>query len=284
MLIHISEVLSGYDCYCFHCKEKMVAVNRERNKIIPHFRHKPGSNCDVSLETYLHWLAKEVLSKHLDSIELPEINSKYLFEDEQSKMLEILFEKYEVPKEFQRKFFYGHILQPITKIELTNHSIEKTFKSIQGKIKVDFVIENDLSPLFIEPFFSNPIDDDKLRKIEQLDISTISIDLRPFGGDKGYDFTLPKFRKYISDPQSKSWKYLRNSKRQRLLKKYRNSIEEDIANHTNTFNDYHNVSKEITELQKSMEPILNKLSEIRRNINNKNSELKSILDTVKPSE
>lgn len=280
MLIHISEVSSGYDCYCFACKEKMVAVNKESNKVIPHFRHKPGSNCSVRLETYLHWLAKEVLSKHTDFIELPEINSKHLLEDESSKILKILFKKYKVPKELQRKFFYGHMLQPVTKIELKNHSLEETFNSSLGKIKVDFVIKDDIAPLFIEPFFTNTINDEKLRKIEQLDISTISINLCRFGGAKGYNFTLPKFINYISGPQGKAWIYLRKNKRQKLLTKYRNALEKDIANQTNTFKDFHKIRKEIDELKGSLDPLRNELSKIRNKIAIKNSELKSILDSV----
>lgn len=54
---------------CPICKDNFVAV---LNHQTPHFKHKTRVNCSGSLETYIHWLAKEVF-KDLGEFEIPQL-------------------------------------------------------------------------------------------------------------------------------------------------------------------------------------------------------------------
>lgn len=279
-LKHISEVSSGDIVYCFHCKEDMVAINNPNIKIAPHFRHKPDSNCNAKFESFIHWLAKEVLSKKLKTIHLPEINTKDLHShsNEKSDILKKLFSKHRVHNELKRDFFKTYVVQPITEIKNENHSIEKIFKTTEGgSIKVDFVIEHKTTPLFIEPFYTNPISEDKLRKIKMLDVTTIAINLSSFGIRSDYDFNLQNFIKYIKSPESKTWTYLRKKKIEKLLNEYEKSLEKDIISNLDRIEECNQVFKEIEKLQKSMEPLQSQISSIRSKITEKKSVINSIL-------
>lgn len=277
--VHINEVSTGYDCYCFHCNENMVTVNSPKNKVAPHFKHKPNSNCSANFETFIHWLAKELLSKHIDAIELPEITTQNLYakSDEKSIILDKLFIKYNVPKEFKTKFFKRYVLQKTAEIKRKEYSIEKIFKTERASIKVDFVIENKTTPLFVEPFYSNPIDEDKLRKIELLDVSTIAINLQPFGINRDFDFNLVEFTKYIKGAKSKYWVYLRENKAQKLLAKYQQYLEKDIQNHLNILKEFEKVNIEIDEIQKLMEPLQREMSILRSRIDKKQAIIEAMI-------
>lgn len=281
-LIHISEVSSGYNCYCFHCKKEMIAVNNPENKVAPHFKHKPGSNCVANFETYIHWLAKEILSKNLQEIELPAINSRELFYYDYAvtEMRDSILKKYNVPDEFRTFFNKSYTLQESKTEKIKSFSIEKEYITILGNIRVDFVLESDQFPLFIEPFFTNKIDGEKKKKIELLDISTISINLAPFGCPNGYDFSLMQLEAYIKSPQSKYWIYVRTAKRKKLVESFKKKLVNDITLLKDDIYKFHSVQNEIGGLEKSKDPLRRQITKISINIENKKSELKSILDKV----
>lgn len=64
-LMHVSEVLKGLECNCFcpHCKNKLIAKNGGSYKI-PHFAHANGSDCVGAKESALHKMAKDILYEH----------------------------------------------------------------------------------------------------------------------------------------------------------------------------------------------------------------------------
>ncbi len=72
-LVNAKDVLNGLacNCYCFECKQDLIAVNQER-KQRAHFRHQKDSNCKMNYETFIHWVTKEVF-KTLSSIKLPPV-------------------------------------------------------------------------------------------------------------------------------------------------------------------------------------------------------------------
>jgi len=54
---------------CPVCKDNFIAIINHRN---PHFRHKPNTECSGNLESYIHWLTKEVF-KQIGELDIPEL-------------------------------------------------------------------------------------------------------------------------------------------------------------------------------------------------------------------
>lgn len=75
-LVHIDDVPNGYECGCFcpHCKNPLCAKNGGKIKT-HHFAHLSGADCKSAVESALHIMAKEVLSKY-KKIMLPPIPYK----------------------------------------------------------------------------------------------------------------------------------------------------------------------------------------------------------------
>lgn len=75
-LVHIDDVPNGYECGCFcpHCKKPLCAKNGGKIKT-HHFAHLSGADCKSAVESALHIMAKEVLSKY-KKIMLPPIPYK----------------------------------------------------------------------------------------------------------------------------------------------------------------------------------------------------------------
>lgn len=76
---HINEVESGLacNCYCPHCKAKLIAINSkpESESKAHHFAHVKGSDCVWSDESSLHILAKQVLAEE-QKIMLPALQGE----------------------------------------------------------------------------------------------------------------------------------------------------------------------------------------------------------------
>ena len=65
-LVHINSVPNGNDCGCFcpHCKSKLCAKNGGTSeKMIHHFAHQSGADCIGAIESALHKMAKDVISR-----------------------------------------------------------------------------------------------------------------------------------------------------------------------------------------------------------------------------
>lgn len=75
-LVHIDDVPNGDECNCFcpHCNSPLCAKNGGKIKT-HHFAHLSGADCKGAVESALHIMAKEVLSKY-KKIMLPPIPYK----------------------------------------------------------------------------------------------------------------------------------------------------------------------------------------------------------------
>lgn len=215
-LVNIEDVVNGKacNCYCHECKQDMIAINNENNKVRAHFRHDNNSNCSLSFESYLHWLTKEIF-KETNVIKLPELESTILFPyiTEHNKYL---FKKNNTPKFLEDKINY-EILKDIKKrlveIKYDKVEVEKEYQTSLGSIRVDVVLtffrENGKEKtIFIEPFMSNQIDNHKLEKLKELNISTLSINLNKFLNVKAFFFKKEELKNFLlKNILSKEWKH-----------------------------------------------------------------------------
>lgn len=142
----IENVESGLKCGCIcpSCGEPLVA--RKGAKRMHHFAHYFGHNCEYGYETSLHLAAKEILSK-ANRIMLPAV---YVQFPNSPKAPELYCESKE--------------------IEIERVELEKRFQDVIP----DVVIYAGGKQLFLEVYVTHAIDDVKLKKLKESDISTIS--------------------------------------------------------------------------------------------------------------
>jgi hypothetical protein len=240
-LVNVKDVPNGSDCncYCGNCNEDLVAVNREI-KQKAHFRHGNDSNCEFSknYESYIHWLAKEVF-KNINAISLPQIKSSDLKYDARKDfyqkvsdylndngILTLINKDHLDEMEVHPLLSPGNILlQNVRTIKIDKCLSEKVYKSKYGDIKVDTVLFSGNNKLFIEPFYTCKIDDIKLRKVADINTSTISINLSEFINSHQYLFTIEEFTSFLTtDLISKKWEFIRFSKVQNLIDNLFNNI------------------------------------------------------------
>lgn len=147
-IVYISQVSSGKACGCI-CPSCGVNLIAKKGTIkMHHFAHENGKTCSYGYETSLHMAAKEILS-----------NSKSFMIPETI----IRFERsYKTIK-----------LSDCKEIKIDNVVLEKR----SGGVIPDIVIKSGGKTLFVEIFVTHKVDDNKLKNIETLDISTIEIDL-----------------------------------------------------------------------------------------------------------
>jgi ssDNA-binding Zn-finger/Zn-ribbon topoisomerase 1 len=176
VVVNIDDVQSGLKCGCIcpACGETLVA--KKGAKVRHHFSHYTGRNCEYGYETSLHLAAKEILS-NAQKIVLPAV---YVHFPESYKVNELICAAQEIS---------------IEKVEL-----EKRI----GDIIPDVVVHAGGKQFLVEIFVTHAIDEDKLRKLRKLDVSTIEIDL-----SKKRDITTVEDLTQIllSDSPEKKWVY-----------------------------------------------------------------------------
>ena len=142
-LIHISEAKNGdaCNCICPYCKSQLTA--RQGNVNSWCFAHKNKEECAYGQETALHQFAKEILAKHL---------------------------KIKVPSPLPKKYRDTYI--SFDKVEL-----EKKL----GDIIPDVLLYKGQPPnenlLLVEVKVTHAVDDIKLNKLKEAELSAIEIDL-----------------------------------------------------------------------------------------------------------
>lgn len=271
LLANASEVENGLNCkcYCYDCKEDLIAINNDKNIQIDHFRHQKDTKCKGTYETYIHWLAKEVF-KELKSIELPEIRFKNLYHEyfENFKNFEFklntIYNKYSVPKELRLFYKYDFILQKKQTLKFEQCLTEETFKTSKGLYIADIVLISEKTKMLVEPYFSNQIDSYKYEKIAESDLSTLAIDLRQFVRMNNYIFTIEHFKKFIiSDLNSKVWMYLRTKKVNALLKIFYIEFDSRIESNIKDFKQYKLIQSQIDFIKNDKDKLLDKMQILR---------------------
>ena len=186
-VIHISAVESGLSCGCTcpACGESLVA--KKGQKMMHHFAHKSGSDCEYGYETSLHLAAKEILRE--------------------AKQFKIPAVYVEFPESYKEKEkISDERIIPIDDVALEQRC---------GDVVPDIVINSKGQTLFVEIFVTHKVDDDKLEKIRKQGISTIEIDLSSLDEDLVYE-NRPDI--LINNCDLKAWVY--NSFAQKQLNRF----------------------------------------------------------------
>ena len=175
-IVSIDEVQSGKDCGCVcpACGDELIA--RKGQKRMHHFAHRSNEDCEYGYESSLHLAAKDILSRS-EKMVIPPV---YVEFPQSGKSKELLYLKKEIP---------------VDRVEL-----EKRFDTIIP----DIVVYSGDKYFFIEIYVTHPIDDEKLKKLKEKNISTIEIDLSKIKRDISVE-ELSDILLKSSD--RKSWKY-----------------------------------------------------------------------------
>lgn len=179
-LVHISQVESGLacSCQCANCNEILVA--KRGLKRDNHFAHKSGDTCKYATETALHLAAKEILNKHKE-IRLPSAWIK--FNTNRS----------------------GYQIASEKTVSIDSLKIER---GIDGIIP-DLIATVGGRELLIEVFVTHPVSDIKKEKIEDINRSTIEIDLSKAPRDMHLEALTDLI---INNVDNKKWIYNVRSK------------------------------------------------------------------------
>ena len=219
----------NYTYICRDCNEEMTFVPGK--KVRAHFKHKPGSQCQGSVETFVHWVTKEILLKE-KKIKLPPVLGIDLLSDKTNKKyrekIKLLLER----EGLSKVTFYNELSLPKFKIDkkalarekalvkFDNVNIEKRYKTKKGDvIVVDVVGEVGGREIFIEPFYTSPLTDYKRAKLRDVNNSCISIQLCDYLLKNGhYDYSIPELTRFIVDDTScKKWEYINAEVEERLV-------------------------------------------------------------------
>ncbi|WP_146190725.1 competence protein CoiA family protein [Polaribacter aquimarinus] len=267
-LIEISKVNieNKENLICKDCNESFVAV---LNHQTPHFKHKPKSNCTANFESYVHWVTKE-LFKEIKSINVPELLIDDLFEKQREKF-QLLYNKiidsnipeelrFEFKNELKRNLTDAQVLQ-IDKIET-----EKEYKTDLGNVLIDIVTLSHNEKVFIEPFFSNPINQEKKNKLSEIDTSTLMLNLFDFIEYFGSNFELETLKKYLISDEGKNWVYIKKEDFDIFLNNYENYLSEEIKRFNPVIVLYENKKEEILKINNKLSKLFNKKDIIEKKI------------------
>lgn len=175
-IISIQEVQSGLKCGCRcpACGEALVA--KKGNKMMHHFSHCADHNCEYGYESSLHLAAKDILSK-AKRIVLPPV---YV--------------------DFSNSYKKAEKVSDSIEIEIDKVELEKRCNNVIP----DIVVYSGGKQLFVEIYVTHAVDDIKLAKIKNENISMIEIDLSEIT-----EVLTPEdlAKILLHDSEEKKWKY-----------------------------------------------------------------------------
>ena len=277
-IVGAEEVPNGLNCncHCHFCNEPLVAVNSNGkvrpNKQKDHFRHHPKTKCTADYETYIHWLAKDII-KGLVDIALPCINTDNIYDREFLQFRNAILTKYGL--NWQQSNLKVEKIQEVTRLQIKHFEIEKKYKTNFGDVIPDIIIHNSDQELFLEPYYSNPVDDDKKRKLEILNKSAISINLVSFVEKYGLIFTLDQFRDFIqNDTSHKKWIVIRAEKIQTLRTKFLRELDNKLSSKPEIINEY-------IQNKKKEEILSNKIGDYQMQVHRLSAKISDLRDRRK---
>lgn len=185
--IKIEDVESGLRCGCAcpACGEPLVA--KKGKKMMHHFAHHAGHNCEYGYESSLHLAAKEILLQ-AKRMTLPAVYVSF-------------------PNSYKK----DELVCPAKEIEIDQVELERKFDDVIP----DVVVYAGGKQFFIEIYVTHRIDDEKLAKLKKADISTIEIDL----SKKASVTTVEELETLLlGESEEKKWKY--NSVSNRYLQTF----------------------------------------------------------------
>ncbi len=172
-LVHISEVNNGLQCGC-SCPACGTALIARQGKVREHhFAHANGAECAQAVETALHLAAKTVIAEHSQMV-LPAVEI-----------------------EFPHSTWRRGIAQE-RRYEIESVDVERKL----GAIIPDVVVRVRDRPLLVEVKVTHEVDDQKLKKIRELGLSCVEIDLSGVERDLAREHLEEVI---IDDGASKRW-------------------------------------------------------------------------------
>ncbi len=182
-LVHISEVENGKkcNCVCLDCGSLLIACN-EGLKQQHHFKHAVENECKG--EGVIHQAAKQIIRERK----------------------QITLSKYIVSASKKDSRGKEHAE---TKSVVEDGRVMR-FDSVQEEIelhgmRVDILAKKGSTPIIIEIFYRHKVNDQKLVKIREANISAIEIDLSDLKQEDIKDWET--FWLYINDSQHVQWLY-----------------------------------------------------------------------------
>lgn len=203
-IVSIDDVESGLkcECTCPACGELLVA--KKGQNMIHHFAHHSGNICEYGHESSLHLAAKDILTK-MRKILIPPVYLKF-------------------PDSHKEK----ELISEAKEIYIESVDLEKRYNNIIP----DVVVYAGGKKFFIEICVTHPIDDQKLEKIRDANISAMEIDL----SKKDKMMTVQELTEVLmNDVDEKSWKY--NAHEEKYLQMFykaadkRKIVSRDLAFH-----------------------------------------------------
>ena len=145
-VVHIDTVEKGLSCNCFcpSCNARMVA--RKGKYRVHHFAHYNAKPCETGFQTAVHLKAKDILAE-MSSITLP--SHKFIWSGKE----------WHIP--------------PMT-VGIADVVLEQKVDTIVPDV---IITTNKGQRIFVEVYVTHKVDDEKEKKIKELDIPTIEIDL-----------------------------------------------------------------------------------------------------------
>lgn len=185
--ISIEDVDSGSKCGCVcpACGEPLVA--KKGTKVMHHFAHHSGSNCEYGYETSLHLMAKAILST-AKTIVTPKV---YVYFPNSTKEKQLCCDSQEIT---------------VDKVELEQN---------YGNVVPDVVVHSGRRKFFLEIYVTHAVNKEKISKLKTADISTMEIDLSKVERTISYKDLQ---RILLEDNEQKRWIY--NSVADKKLRKY----------------------------------------------------------------
>ena len=186
-LAHVCEVERGLQCGCVCpvCRSDLVAKQGKVQR--HHFAHAKGAECAHAVETALHLAAKDILAKRREIV-LPSVEIQFPHSERRTVIAP------------QRRY-------PIESVE-----VEQKL----GSIIPDVIVEIGGRRLLVEVTVTHGVNGDKLRKVKELGLSCVEIDL----SDAERNLAREEVETIVVDENSKkSWLHnvRANEERKRML-------------------------------------------------------------------
>ena len=163
---HISEAENGLKCACI-CPTCGGALIARQGKVVEHhFAHASGDECQHSVETALHLAAKDILAVRKEIV-LPAVEIHFAHTSRRTAIAA------------QRRYL------------IESAAVERKL----GSIVPDLIVRIKGRELLVEVTVTHGVDGDKLKKIRELGVSCVEIDL----SDTERELTREELEKIVVD-------------------------------------------------------------------------------------
>lgn len=192
IIVHIANLEDDEKCdyICPDCKSPLIAVKGKIKQ--HHFRHKDINECQGGLESAIHLAAKQMIVAK-KQIMLPRYVCTASIKDSKGHN-------------------QSESMVYLAKPKIAYFDSVQVEKSLKG-MKVDILAENDARYLIIEIFYRHKVDDQKIEKIKNANMSAIEINLSELKPE--HVGNSEAFWSCMNDPRNIQW--LHNAKAHEIV-------------------------------------------------------------------